>query len=532
MALPVGVAEAYLAPVADPLGDLVARYARSHGPFAAATCAARFGLGVAVVEQELRRLAAAGRVVSGEFAPDTVGTQWCDAEVLRLLRRRSLAALRREIEPVPPSALAAFLPRWQQVGSSARGVEAVAAAVEQLQGAAVPASALERLVLPGRVADYSPAQLDELCAGGEVLWAGSGAISGGDGWVTLAYADAAPLLLPPPDDALTRTPMHDAVLDALGDGQALFFRSLADRVGSADDAALAAAIWDLVWAGHLTNDTLAPLRAALGGGGAHRSRPAAPRTRFRRPGRVALPSRSGPPTVAGRWSRLPERDLDPTRRAAALADVLLERHGVVTRGAVVAEQVTGGFAAVYPVLSALEERGAARRGYFVEGLGAAQFAVPGAVDRIRALADPAADRAGGAGVGRGGGATLVLAATDPANPYGAALPWPERAVDSGDGAATATGHRAGRKAGALVVLVGGELVLYVERGGRTILSFADDPDALAAAGKALAGAVHTGALGAISVERADGEAVSASPLRDALTAAGFRATPRGLRLRG
>nr|QLK01273.1 ATP-dependent helicase [Micromonospora carbonacea] len=532
VALPVGVAEAYLAPVADPLGDLVARYARSHGPFAAATCAARFGLGVAVVEQELRRLAAAGRVVSGEFAPDTVGTQWCDAEVLRLLRRRSLAALRREIEPVPPSALAAFLPRWQQVGSSARGVEAVAAAVEQLQGAAVPASALERLVLPGRVADYSPAQLDELCAGGEVLWAGSGAISGGDGWVTLAYADAAPLLLPPPDDALTRTPMHDAVLDALGDGQALFFRSLADRVGSADDAALAAAIWDLVWAGHLTNDTLAPLRAALGGGGAHRSRPAAPRTRFRRPGRVALPSRSGPPTVAGRWSRLPERDLDPTRRAAALADVLLERHGVVTRGAVVAEQVTGGFAAVYPVLSALEERGAARRGYFVEGLGAAQFAVPGAVDRIRALADPAADRAGGAGVGRGGGATLVLAATDPANPYGAALPWPERAVDSGDGAATATGHRAGRKAGALVVLVGGELVLYVERGGRTILSFADDPDALAAAGKALAGAVHTGALGAISVERADGEAVSASPLRDALTAAGFRATPRGLRLRG
>jgi ATP-dependent Lhr-like helicase len=395
-----------------------------------------------------------------------------------------------------------------------------------VQGVAVPASALERLVLPGRVADYSPAQLDELCASGEVLWAGAGAISGGDGWVTLAYADAAPLLLPPPDEALARTPLHDAVLDALADGQALFFRSLSDRVGSGDDAALTAAIWDLVWAGHLTNDTLAPLRAALGGGGAHRSRPAAPRTRYRRPGRVALPGRGGPPTVAGRWSRLPERDLDPTRRAAALADALLERHGVVTRGAVVAEQVTGGFAAVYPVLSALEERGAARRGYFVEGLGAAQFAVPGAVDRLRALADPAEG-------GRGRGAPpLVLAATDPANPYGAALPWPERAVDSGDGAAPATGHRAGRKAGALVVLVGGDLVLYVERGGRTILSFTDDPDALAAAGKALADAVHSGALGALSVERADGEAVASSPLRDALTAAGFRATPRGLRLRG
>ncbi|MEV5767216.1 DEAD/DEAH box helicase [Micromonospora sp. NPDC052213] len=526
VALPVGVAEAYLAPVADPLGDLVARYARTHGPFAAATCAARFGLGVAVVEQSLRRLAATGRVVSGEFTPDTAGAQWCDAEVLRLLRRRSLAALRREIEPVPPRALAAFLPRWQQVGSSARGVAALAAAVEQLQGAAVPASALERLVLPGRVADYSPAQLDELCASGEVLWAGSGAISGGDGWVTLAYADAAPLLLPPPDEALTRTPLHDAVLEALGDGQALFFRSLSDRVGSTDDAALTAVVWDLVWAGHLTNDTLAPLRAVLGGGGAHRSRPTAPRTRYRRPGRVALPTRGGPPTVAGRWSRLPERDTDPTRRAAALADVLLERHGVVTRGAVVAEQVAGGFAAVYPVLSALEERGAARRGYFVEGLGAAQFAVPGAVDRIRALAEPA-----DGGRGRGG-PTLVLAATDPANPYGAALPWPERVVDSGDGAAPATGHRAGRKAGALVVLVAGDLVLYVERGGRTILSFTDDADTLAAAGKALADAVHSGALGAMSVERADGEAVRSSPLRDALTAAGFRATPRGLRLRG
>lgn len=295
VALPVGVAEAYLTPVADPLGDLVARYARTHGPFAAASCAARFGLGVFVVEQVLRQLAATGRVVSGEFTPDSAGAQWCDAEVLRMLRRRSLAALRREIEPVPPRALATFLPRWQQVGASARGVEALAATVEQLQGAAVPASALERLVLPGRVADYSPAHLDELCASGEVLWAGSGAISGGDGWVTLAYADAAPLLLAPPDEALTRTPLHDAVLDALADGQALFFRPLADRVGSTDDAVLTGVIWDLVWAGHLTNDTLAPLRAVLGAGGAHRSRPSAPRTRYRRPGRVALPTRAARP---------------------------------------------------------------------------------------------------------------------------------------------------------------------------------------------------------------------------------------------
>jgi ATP-dependent Lhr-like helicase len=526
VALPVGVAHAFLEPVADPLGDLVARYARTHGPFSAATCAARFGLGVFVVEQTLRRLAATGRVVSGEFSPGGAGAEWCDAEVLRLLRRRSLAALRREIEPVPRRTLATFLPRWQQVGSSASGVPAVAAAVEQLQGAAVPASALERLVLPARVADYSPAYLDELCASGEVVWAGSGAISGGDGWLTLSYADAAPLLLPPPDETLALTPLHDAVLSALDGGQALFFRMLSDKVGSTDDAALVDVLWDLVWAGRLTNDTLAPLRAVLGVGGAHRARTAATRTRYRRPGRAALPSRNGPPSVAGRWSRLPDRDTDPTRRAAALADALLERHGVVTRGAVAAEGVSGGFAAVYPVLAALEERGAARRGYFVEGLGAAQFAVPGAVDRLRALAEPGPS-------GRRPASALVLAATDPANPYGAALPWPERVVDSGDGATpAASGHRAGRKAGALVVLVGGELALYVERGGRTVLSYLDDPDALSLAAKGLADAVHTGALGAISVERADGEAVHASALRDALTAAGFRATPRGLRLRG
>ncbi|WP_433307773.1 ATP-dependent helicase [Actinoplanes sp. CA-030573] len=524
VALPVGLPEAYLEPVADPLGDLVARYARTRGPFAAATCAARFGLGVFVVEQALKRLAATGRVSSGEFSPGGAGTEWCDAEVLRMLRRRSLAALRREIEPVPPRVLAAFLPRWHQIGGNSRGVDGLAASIEQLQGIAVPASAWERLVLPARVADYAPPLLDELSAGGDVLWAGSGSIGSNDGWVTLAWADSAPLLLPPPDEELALTPLHQRVLEALGDGQALFFRSLSDRIGATNDTELAAAVWDLVWAGHLTNDTLAPLRALLGGSGAHKAKAAPARTRYRRPGRPSMPARGGPPNMAGRWSRLPDRDLDPTRRAAALADLLLERHGVVTRGAVMAEGVTGGFAAVYPVLGALEERGAARRGYFVEGLGAAQFAVPGAVDRLRALADP--DE-----LSRRAAQAQVLAATDPANPYGAALPWPERVVDSGDGE-TRAGHRPGRKAGALVIQVAGDLVLYVERGGRTLLSFTDDPETLIAAGRALAESVRSGALGAMSVERADGESVHASPLRDALTSAGFRATPRGLRLRG
>ncbi|MCM4083626.1 ATP-dependent helicase [Actinoplanes sp. TRM88002] len=527
VALPVGIPEAYLESVADPLGDLVARYARTHGPFAAATCAARFGLGVFVVEQALKRLSATGRVASGEFSPGGAGTEWCDAEVLRMLRRRSLAALRREIEPVPPRVLAAFLPRWHQIGGNARGTDALAASIEQLQGIAVPASAWERLVLPARINDYAPPMLDELTGGGDVLWAGSGSIGSNDGWVTLAYSDSAPLLLPPADDEFAATPLHRSVLDALGDGQALFFRALSDRVGAIDDTALAAVVWDLVWAGHLTNDTLAPLRALLGGSGAHKANSAPARTRYRRPGRPAMPSRGGPSNMAGRWSRLPDRDLDPTRRAAALADLLLERHGVVTRGAVMSEGPVGGFAGVYPVLGALEERGAARRGYFVEGLGAAQFAVPGAVDRLRALAEPAELAK------RTGATAVVLAATDPANPYGAALPWPERIIDSGDGEPVAkAGHRAGRKAGALVVQVSGDLILYVERGGRTLLSFVDDPEALIAAGQALAASVRSGALGPMSVERADGDSVHASPLRDALTTAGFRATPRGLRLRG
>ena len=545
VALPVGLAAAFVEPGPDPLGDLVARYARTHGPFAAATCAARFGLGVFVVEQALRRLAAAGRIASGEFTPGGAGTEWCDAEVLRMLRRRSLAALRKEIEPVPPAALARFLPSWQHVGSSARGVEATAAAIEQLQGVALPASALERLVLPARVADYSPAYLDELCASGEVVWAGGGAISGGDGWISLAFADTAPVLLPEPAGTLVLSPPHEAILDALDGGHALFFRALAERAGAAltvagaasegaagatgagaaaaSEAELLAALWDLVWAGLVSGDTIAPLRAQLSGTGAHRARPV-PRGRYRRPGRPGsltggqslAVARSGPPTAAGRWYRLPERDADPTRRAAALADALLDRHGVVTRGAVMAEGAPGGFAGVYPVLGAMEERGAVRRGYFVEGLGAAQFALPGAVERLRSPSEQVR--------------SVVLAATDPANPFGAALQWPDRVVDAGEG--EPSGHRAGRKAGALVVLVGGDLALYVERGGRTLLSYVDDAERLAVAAKALADAVHVGALGALSVERADGAPVQATPLREALAAAGFRATPRGLRLRG
>jgi len=541
-ALPVGVAEAFLEPVKDPVGDLVSRFARTHGPFHPADVAARYGLGVAVVDSALARLSATGRVVHGEFRPGGTGLEWCDAEVLRSLRRRSLAKLRKEVEPVPPEALARFLPQWQGIsGSTSRGMDALVRAIEQLQGASVPASALETLVLPSRVAGYAPTMLDELTASGEVLWAGQGSLPGSDGWVSLQMADSADLMLAPVSD-LSSTPLHDAVLAALEGGQALFFRQLSDRVGSRDDSALTTAVWDLVWSGHLTNDTLGPLRALLGTGRTAHTPKRAPVRQRSRYGRPVMPTRSGSPTVAGRWSRLPDRDTDTTRRTHALAEALLDRHGVVTRGAVMAERAPGGFAAVYTVLKAFEEAGRVRRGYFVEGLGAAQFAAPGAVDRMRALAAvaPATDEPlwqtpvpGGWDVSRqrkrrDEARAVVLAATDPANPYGAALPWPEREGSDGD---KAGGHKPARKAGALVVLVDGAVVLYVERGGRTLLSFSDDEAALPPAVDALALAVRDGALGKMTVTKADGEAALTSPLGVALENAGFRPTPRGLRLR-
>ena len=556
--LPLGVPEAFTEPVADPLGDLVARYARTHGPFATAAVAGRYALGPAVVTMALRRLAADGRVVEGEFLPtgsSAGGTEWCDAEVLRLLRRRCLARLRKEAEPVPPEVLGRFLPAWHGILGAAAGADrgpggggrrradagAVLEVVERLAGAPVPASALETLVLPARVPGYSPALLDELTSAGEVVWSGAGALPGGDGWLVLAPADGAPLMLPEPGEA-SMTPLHEAVLEVLGGGGALFFRMLSDRVAALlggslpDDTEVAAAIWDLVWAGLLTNDTLAPLRVALSGQqrrSAASARAAVPRPRPGGPGRrygfgrPPMPTRSGPPTVSGRWSLLPGRpsagDGAPTVRAHALALTLLDRHGVLTRGAVASERIPGGFAAVYPVLRAMEEAGQCRRGYFVEGLGAAQFALPGAVDRMRALADRPRAADPGARASISAERAVVLAAADPAQPYGAALPWPDRPGE------TPSSHRPGRKAGALVVLVDGSLALYVERGGRTLLSWTDDPELLGPSAAALAAAVRDGALGRLSVERADGLTVGSgihgSPLAQALEAAGFRPNP-------
>ncbi|MPZ64915.1 MAG: ATP-dependent helicase [Pseudonocardiaceae bacterium] len=545
-ALPVGVPEAFTEPVGDPLGDLLLRYARTRGPFTATAAGERFGLGVAVVSSVLDRMTGSGQLMRGELRPlesgGTGGTEYCHAEVLRRLRRGSLARLRAEVEPVEQPALGRFLPAWHgcvAAGASGRRLHRAPTAddvlnvVEQLAGAPIPASALESLVLPARLPDYSPALLDELTTAGEVTWTGCGSLPGGDGWVALAPADVAEALLPDLDNTLDTTPLHRAVLEALGwvpdstrrNGGALFFRQLADSTGASlvaagqtapGDTELVTALWDLVWAGLVSNDSLAPLRSLVSGrGAAHKPRRSAPRGRYARmrSGRPAIPARSGPPTAAGRWSLAPAPEQDTTRRAHARAEALLERHGVLTRGALDTERISGGFAGVYKVLRAMEESGRCRRGYVVEGLGAAQFAVPGAIDRLRALGSAADDT----------GAAVVLAASDPAQPYGAALPWPSTAAD--------VRHRPGRKAGALVVLVDGAAVLYVERGGRSLLSFSEHREVLRAAVGALAGAVQQGWLGSLAVQRADGEAALGSELAELLREAGFRATPQGLRLR-
>lgn len=537
--LPIGVPTAFVEPVADPLGDLIGRYARSHGPFSAQDAAARLGLGIAVVQDTLRRLVADRRVVEGEFRPDRQGAEWCDAEVLRRIRTKSLAALRHEVEPVSPDTLARFLPAWQHVHTAGtrgglRGVDGVLQVIDQLAGVALPASAWETLVLPARVTDYAPSMLDELTATGEVLWSGGGTLPGNDGWVRLHLADTAATTLAEPagDDT---TELQRDVLTALAGGGAYFFRQLGQAVGSTDDQALTTALWDLVWAGQITNDTFAPLRAMLGGTAKSTSAPRARAYRGRR--RPTMPTQAGPPSVGGRWSILPLAESDATVRAAATAEQLLERYGVVTRGAVQVEGVRGGFAGVYRVLSRFEESGRARRGYFVEGLGAAQFATGPTVDRLRTYArdldederaDPDRKRE-----------ALTLAATDPANPYGASLPWPTDAPTDGPAAdddtggatpAKGRGHRPGRKAGALVTTVDGKLAVYVERGGKSVLTFTDDPADLAAAANSIAAIVRSG-LRKLAVERVDGDFVLETSLAAALRDAGFTATPQGLRLR-
>ncbi|MEA2445564.1 MAG: ATP-dependent helicase Lhr and Lhr-like helicase, partial [Thermoleophilales bacterium] len=513
---PGGLPEAFIETVEEPLVRIVRRYARTHGPFTTAELTSRYAIDLGAV---LRELARAGDRVRGELRPGGVEREWCDPNELRRLRRASLASLRREVEPAEQKAYARFLPAWQGVDASppgGAGVDRLREVLVPLQGLALAPAVWEKDVLPRRIGGYSPAWLDQLCSGGEVVWVGAGALGRSSGKVALYFRDDVAHLGPPPfkGDA-PADPVHEAIRERLQRG-ASFWADLIADVAEADGrevqpAELQDALWDLVWAGEVTNDAYAPLRAprlSLARADRQRSRS----TRFARRRRPAAPQ------IQGRWSLTAPLFANAPGHGARLratAEILLERYGIVTREQALAEGVPGGFSAVYPELANLETLGTARRGYFVEGLGGAQFAIGAAVERLRGLRSD--EPAGG----------LVLAATDPANPYGASLPWPKRENDPG--------RRPQRVPGAYVVTLDAEPVLYVERSGKGLLALRDPAEGegawLPEALEALADAVNRGRVPVrLQVERFDGDPIVGSEFEPLLIDAGFRQGPRKLTL--
>ncbi len=495
---PGGLPDAFLGDVPDALLSLLRRYARTHGPFETADVRARYGVDAGPALAELER---AGGLVRGELRPLGTQREWCDPDVLRRLRRASLAVLRKEIEPVGQATMARFAPAWQGVDRYApagAGVDRLRDVLASLQGLPLPPELWEKDVLPRRLGTYSPYWLDELCANGEIVWVGAGPLGGRSGRVALYFRDDAPLLGPPPGGAeRPGGELHELLRERLARGACFFSHLLVEYPALGADE-LREALWDLAWAGEATNDAFAPLRARgvkAPGAPARGRRPAT--GRFRRRAR-------GTPPLQGRWSLAGDvfgaaaADLEVRRRA--WAELLLERHGVLTRELVRAEGYPGGFSALYPSLTALETLGVARRGYFVEGLGGAQFALPGAVERLRAQ-EEAPD------------APLVIATADPAQLYGAGLRWPDAEV-----------RPPSRRAGAHLVSVGGRPVLSVHAGGHS-LRIVGRPEDVPPALEALAAAVRAGHLRRLSVDTIDGEPAVASPLAERLVALGFR---RGL----
>jgi ATP-dependent helicase Lhr and Lhr-like helicase len=499
---PPGLPESFLAEQPDPLLTLAGRYARTQGPFPTAQLAARYGVDPTPALRELER---SGALVRGELLPGGSEREWCDADVLRRVRRASLAHLRREVEPAARDRFARFLPSWQNVDAhraAGAGPDRLREALVPLQGVTLTPKVWESDVLPRRLGAYSPAWLDELCTSGELVWIGAGARGRSDGRVALYFRDDVRLAGPPPANVKLEPPegeAHDAIRERLAAGPDFWIDLLADLDHPVEE--LHAALWDLAWSGEVTNDAFAPLRA--------------PRLRAAPPpeqrGRRFARSRARGQAVQGRWSLtapLFEKAPAAGPRLRAQAELMLERYGIVTRETVLAEGVPGGFASVYAELGNLELLGTARRGYFVEGLGGAQFALPGAVERLRSL--PEDD-----------GSFLLLAATDPANPYGASLPWPK----------PPSGRRPARTPGAHVLLRDGAPVLYVERGGKGIVRLVElDAEELAAAVAALADAVVSGRLPKLAIEKLDGEPVIGSGSEETLLGAGFSRGPRKLTL--
>ena len=510
---PPGLPDAFMEAVDDPVCDLVSRYARTHVPFHLEDVAARLGIGKAVVRDALQRLVAKDRILEGEFLPGGRGREWCDSEVLRSLKQKSLARLRKQIEPVTPSTLARFLPTWQSIHCPRVGLDGLLDVVEQLQGLPLPVSTLEQEILPARVRGFQVSDLDELCSAGEIVWRGFEMLRPGDGRVGLYLADDHLLL--DRDVEPLEGELAAQVRALLTEKGASFFDDLVKATGGFRNDILDV-LWDLVWAGEVTNDTLAPLRSMR-----REKKKAKSGTRRARRRHRAFRSRRAArsPGTEGRWSLLVPTGTDrptSTERQTALARQIVERYGVLTREMVASEGIVGNFSGLYPILKAMEEAGKIRRGYFVAGLGAAQFAAPGAEDRLRdmerpkELHDEEEDQ-------------LILAATDPANPYGAALRWPD-----------SKGGRPQRVADARVLLSRGQLLGYLGRTGQSLVTFlpecepdrASAIDGLMACLKKLSGAGEV-----IYLTKVDGEPPSETPLREALIEAGFAPSAKGYQLR-
>ena len=457
--LPPGIATALLEPVAAPVLELVRRYARTHGPFTLREITARFSLDGAQVESALNGLLVDGRIVEGGFRPGGVYREWCDVEVLRLIRRKSLARLRREVEPIEQQALARLETHWQGVLQRRRGLDALLDTIEHLQGAPLAASLIETSILPARLAKYSPDSLDTLIAAGEVVWCGLDSLGEHDGRIGLFLADKLRTLLPPRVDPPADNPLSPrelAVMEQLARSGAAFFAQLHEAVGGGYPGETLDALWNLVWRGLVTNDTFHALRAFV-------ARPASSRQPKRQHNLPSFRSRrTTPPSAQGRWSLVPASLASPTEWSHAFANQLLNRYGVLTRESAASENLPGGFSAIYDVLKALEESGRIRRGYFVAGLGATQFALPAAVDLLRSLrAGPPLEKP----------EMVILAATDPANVYGSVLRWP--AGEEEDGSRMLT-----RSVGASVIVRNGELVAYLRRNNPNLQVFlpAEEPD--------------------------------------------------------
>ncbi|HJQ38400.1 MAG TPA: DEAD/DEAH box helicase [Thermoanaerobaculia bacterium] len=479
--IPHGVAERYLQPVADPVGDLVLRFARTHGPFTPADVARRYGLGVAVATVTMERFVERGRLIEGEFRPNGTQREWCDADVLRTIRRRSLAKLRKEAEPVDPPVLARLFTNWQHATKKRRGLDALLEVIESLQGFPMAASIFESEILSARIEDYKPSDLDTLSAAGEIVWAGVEPLGEKDGRIALYLTDHAPLLHRPTGPIGPTSPIGQ-YLQAHG---ASFFEQMQSALGGFPKD-LVDALWDLVWQGALTNDTFHALRAY--------TRPKQPRASGFRSRRIA------PASTQGRWSLVPPPRGTETERATALAQQMLARYGIVTREA-------PNIASVYPVLKGMEEAGRIRRGYFVAGLGATQFASAGAVDLLRALREEPEKAE-----------VVMLAATDPANPYGAVVKWPE------------SPWTLSRSVGAQVILVNGLMATYLSRGEKQLYVFLPENEPLRST-VARAVAETLAGRGAMLIAEINDEPAARSPLAPFLAEAGFAATAMGYQMR-